>query len=72
MVYPLRNLVYELVKTKGNYTDKELLNEINKKGYEITMRELNKILLQLEILGLISVRWSGKDKRRVELLIKSS
>ncbi|MEM4311071.1 MAG: hypothetical protein QXX95_01615 [Nitrososphaerales archaeon] len=72
MGYPLRNLIYELIKAKGNYTDKELLNDINKRGYEIGIKEMNRVLMHLEILGLISVRWSGKDKRRIEILQQKS
>lgn len=67
MEYPLRNLICEKLKS-GPYMDNELLNELIKEGYEINMKELNKVLLQLEILGLISVRWAGKDKRRIEIV----
>ena len=31
------------------------------------MINLNKVLLNLEILGLIFVRWIGKDSRRIEV-----
>jgi hypothetical protein len=67
MDYPLRNLIYEKLRS-GPYMDNELLNELVKNGYEINMKKLNKVLLQLEILGLVSVRWVGKDKRRIELV----
>ena len=30
--------------------------------------ELDKILMQLEILGLITVRWVSKEKRRIEIV----
>lgn len=67
MRYPLRNLVYEKLKELQHTTDVELLNLLNKDGAAITMRDLNKALLHLEILGLVTVRWVGKDRRRVEL-----
>jgi hypothetical protein len=70
--YPLKNYVYERAKQAKNMVDTDLLAELNKIGYETTMKNLNKILLQLEILGLITVRWIGKDKRRIEVVEKAS
>ena len=67
MKYPLRNIVYEKMKQDENTTDKDLLKELQRDGEDISMRDLNKVLMQLEILGLITVRWQTKDKRRIEL-----
>ncbi len=67
MMYPIRNLVYERIKQEGNIVDIDLLNDLNKNGQTMSMKELNRVLLQLEILGLITVRWVGKDKRRIEI-----
>ena len=69
MRYSLRNYVYEKVKQVNNIVDIDLLNEMNKGGVGISMAQLNKILLKLEILGLVTVRWIGKDKRRIELIL---
>ncbi len=66
MVFPLRNLVYEKVKAAGHLTDKELTEQLKKEGMDISLRDLNKALMHLEILNLISVRWVGKNKRRIE------
>lgn len=66
-MHPLKALVYEIVQGQGNITDTELLSELKKRGVEVSERELNKILLHLEIQGLVSVRWVGKDKKRIEL-----
>jgi len=56
-----------LVKEKKHTTDEELLAILNKsEGY--SMHELNKALLDLEILGTISVRWVAKEKRRIEFV----
>ena len=33
-----------------------------------TSHELNKALLDLEILGMITVRWVAKEKRRIEFV----
>ena len=64
---PLRFVVYEFLKSEKNATDDELLEMMNKLGVH-SINELNKVLLQLEIMGLIDVRWVGKDKRRVEVV----
>lgn len=66
--YPILNLIHEKVKEKQNFTDVELLGEINKDGADLTMRDLNKGLLNLEIMGLVQVTWMGKNKRRIELV----
>ena len=68
MKYFLKNYIYERVNQAKNLVDTELLVELNKNGWEISMRELNKVLFHLEIMGLIIVRWIGKDKRRIEFL----
>ena len=49
-------------------TDKDLLAELQRDGEDISMRDLNKVLMQLEILGLITLRWQTKDRRRIELV----
>ena len=72
MKYPLRNLVYEKMKTQENATDKELLAELQRDGEDISMRDLNKVLMQLEILGLVTLRWQTKDSRRIEIVEEST
>lgn len=68
MRYPLRYAAYELLKGEKSVTDDELLEALNKNGVRCSMNELNKVLMQLEILGLISVRWISKDKRSIEFI----
>ena len=48
-------------------TDDELLTILSKGG-GYSIHELNKALLDLEILGMISVRWVAKEKRRIEFV----
>ena len=64
---PLRFAVLEIVKEKKHVTDDELLTIISKGG-GYSIHELNKALLDLEILGTISVRWVAKEKRRIEFV----
>ncbi|AIF83721.1 hypothetical protein NTE_01660 [Candidatus Nitrososphaera evergladensis SR1] len=71
MKYPLRNLIYEKVRQAGNMTDADLMNALSKEGITIADAEFNKILLDLEIYGLIRVAWITKEKRRIELVADS-
>ncbi|MEM2955292.1 MAG: hypothetical protein QXH58_02410 [Nitrososphaerales archaeon] len=70
--YPLKNIIYERLKQQKNVVDLDLLNELRKEDSNITMKDLNKALLSLEIMGLVSVRWVRKDARRVEIIEKAS
>jgi arginine repressor len=60
--------VLEKIKEVGNLSDNELLNNLEKDGVQITVADLNKTLLDLEIFGLVRVSWLTKDKRRIELV----
>ena len=69
MAIPLRNTVYDKVKEANSLTDVELFKILLKEGYALPEDKFNKILLDLEILGLITVVWITKDERRVEVVI---
>jgi len=71
MKYPLRNLTYEKIKQVGNITDSDLVNALSKDSVSLSDADLNKILLDLEIYGLIRVSWVTKDKRRIEIIVDS-
>lgn len=64
---PLKFKVYEYLKEAKHATDEQLLEFLNKNG-GCSKNELNKALMQLEILGLVSIRWVAKEKRRVEVI----
>ena len=66
MTIPIRNYVLETIKQKENFTDKELEKALTKEGTVITEGEFNKVLLDLEIMGLINVSWVTKENRRIE------
>ena len=66
MTIPIRNHVLETIKQKENFTDKELEKALTKDGTIITEGEFNKVLLDLEIMGLIRVSWVTKENRRIE------
>jgi hypothetical protein len=68
MKYPIKNIVYEKVKQSNTLIDSELSSLLSKEGIELNLSELNKILLDLEIYGLLKVSWVAKDKRRIEFV----
>ena len=57
----------EFVKEKKAVTDDEILDFL-KKSDTYSIHELNKCLMDLEILGSVSIRWVAKEKRRVEFV----
>ena len=59
--------VLEVVERKGPLTDDELLRELRNEKEDLSFRELNRILLRLEINGLVRVSRQMKGKRRVEI-----
>ena len=72
MRFPLRYAAFEWLKVKKSATDDDLLEALNKNGSKCSPDELDKLLMQLEILGLVTIRWVAKDKRRVEMVEKPS
>ena len=69
MAIPLRNTIYDKVKEVGSLTDVELYRSLTSEGLIIPEDKYNKLLLDLEILGLISVAWITKDERRIEAIV---
>jgi hypothetical protein len=67
---PLKDLVYDTIKENESLTDAELSKKLTKEGLLIPEDTFNKLLLDLEILGLIKVSWLTKDIRRIEVVIE--
>ena len=68
MAIPLKNILHEKIKEIGALTDVELYKLLAKEGFVISEDKFNKLLLDLEILGLIKVAWITKDARRIEIV----
>jgi hypothetical protein len=68
MAIPLKNIIHEKIKEVNSLTDVELYKYLTKDGMIITEDKFNKVLLDLEILGLIKVAWITKDARRIEIV----
>jgi uncharacterized protein YehS (DUF1456 family) len=62
----LKHIIISKLDSQGAMTDKELVDGLKKDNLEFSFREINEILLDLEINGLIITKWVGKDKRRIE------
>jgi hypothetical protein len=69
MAIPIRNTVFDKIKESGSLTDSELFRSLSKDGIIMTEGKFNKLLLDLEIMGLINVAWITKDTRRIEVVI---
>jgi arginine repressor len=65
---PLKNTIFDIIKENGSLTDGELSKKLTKEGLIVPEDKFNKILLDLEILGLVKVSWLTKDTRRIELV----
>jgi hypothetical protein len=68
MAIPLKNIIHEKIKEANSLTDAELYKSLTKDGTIITEDKFNKLLLDLEILGLIKVAWITKEARRIEIV----
>jgi len=69
---PVHLAVVEILEKKDASTDIDLLHDIKDNFGEISLRELNRVLMKLEISGIIRVSRLMKGKRRVELVAASS
>ncbi|MGY5147316.1 MAG: hypothetical protein ACW9W4_04895 [Candidatus Nitrosopumilus sp. bin_7KS] len=69
MAIPIRNIVFDKIKEANRLTDVELFKSLVKDGHAIADDRFNKILLDLEILGLITVSWITKEERRIEVVV---
>ena len=69
MAIPLRNTIFDKIKEAGSLTDVNLYKILVKEGYVLPEDKFNKLLLDLEILGLITVVWITKEARRIEVVI---
>jgi len=58
----------EKIKESGSITDKSLARSLAKDGYNMSDDLFNKTLLDMEIMGLITVNWFTKDTRRIEIV----
>ena len=70
MTVKYKNILIDKIKELGSITDKTLAKRLVKDGYHLSDELFNKILLDMEIMGLIKVNWFTKDTRRIEIVSK--
>ena len=68
MTTKYKNLVLEKIKESTTITDKVLSKKLASDGHVISDGFFNQLLLDLEIMGLITVSWITKDTRRIEIV----
>ncbi len=69
---PYLNLVYDEIKklTKNGevpISEKEIISSLSRQGYDISPADLVKLLIKMEIMGLIVVSSSTKEERLIKL-----
>jgi len=70
LIVKYKNIVIDKIKEKGSITDKTLVKNLIKDGHHLSDDLFNKILLDMEIMGLVNVSWITKDTRRIEIVSK--
>jgi len=60
-------MVIEALSRKKSMTDTELFEFLKSRNENLSFKELNKVLMKLEICGSIMVASLTKGKRQVEL-----
>lgn len=68
-VEPLRNMIINILrKRQGIILDDELMTNLDNEDMPVSDRELNEVLMGLEIEGIVHVSRITKSKRRIELI----
>jgi hypothetical protein len=65
---PLHTLLVETLESQGSLIDTQLLKLLKKSNSDFNERAFNKLLLRLELEGLIHVSALTKNRRRIELV----
>ena len=68
MTVNYKNVIIDKIKESNSITDKTLVKSLTKDGYNLSDGLLNKMLLDMEIMGLVKVNWLTKDTRRIEIV----
>lgn len=69
--HPIPNAIVEMLQKKGAMTDVDLHEELKNTYGDVSFREVNAMLMKLEVSGIVRVSRLLKKKRRVELVAAS-
>ncbi|MDH5754142.1 MAG: hypothetical protein OEY95_02900 [Candidatus Bathyarchaeota archaeon] len=65
---PAHYVLLEILKKKGAMTDVELFEALNEELRDLGFKDLNELLMKLEIGGKIRTTSMARGKRRIELV----
>jgi hypothetical protein len=66
--HPAYFFVLELLeKKKGSMADTDLLGDLTEEFPDLGFRDMNELLMRLEVAGKISLTTMARGKRRIEL-----
>ncbi|MEM2929467.1 MAG: transcriptional repressor [Thermoproteota archaeon] len=67
-VIPLRNYIFDILEKKGSMTLTELLRGLEKDIGKVSLSEVKRELMTMEIRGIIRVFASGRKDQRLEFI----
>jgi len=66
--HPAHYVLLEILKKKGAMTDEEIFEALNEELKDIGFKDLNELLMRLEIAGKIRTTSLARRKKRIELV----
>ncbi|MBO3799545.1 MAG: hypothetical protein QXU09_00105 [Thermoproteota archaeon] len=67
-IIPLRNYIFDILEKKKSITLSELLRGLEKDVGRVSVSEVERELMAMEIRGILRVFASGKKDQRLELV----
>lgn len=67
-IVPLRNYIFDILEKKKSLTLTELLRSLEKDVGKVSIIEVERELMAMEIRGILRVFASGKKDQRLELV----
>lgn len=67
-IIPLRNYIFDILEKKRSMTLSELLRGLEKDIGKVSLSEIEKELMTMEIRGIIRVFASGRKDQRLEFI----
>jgi len=71
-IIPLRNYIFDILEKKKNLTLSELIRSLEKDVGKVSIWEVERELMAMEIRGILRVFASGKKDQRLELVSSSA
>jgi hypothetical protein len=66
--HPAYFVALEFLKKKGDMSDEDLFEQLKEDFEDLGFKDMNELLLKLEVSGKIRVSSMSRGKRRVELV----